>query len=224
MQNVTETVNLNERINEFVQKNRKTIFISLGLIVLILVGTVASLSLIDVLQKKAISDVEELNRRYETLRFNIAEESVAADVETLLSDLNALAKKNPGYAGGKALSIAASIHADKKQWPEAESAWRAAAQAAPKTYLAPLAYYNAAAAAEEQGKTAEAIDLYTQSANHPASFPAAAHAQFSAGRLNEALNNNAAALEAYRSLITKWPNDTTWTNLAHSRIIALETH
>ncbi|GHV93900.1 hypothetical protein AGMMS50293_02200 [Spirochaetia bacterium] len=223
MQNVTESVNLNERINEFVQKNRKIIFISLGLIVLILVGTVASISLIEVFQKKAISEVEELNRRYEVLRFNIAEESVAGDVETLLSDLNALAKKTSGYVGGKAWSIAASIHSDKKQWPEAESAWLDAAKTASKTYLAPLAYYNAAAAAEEQGKTPEAIELYTQSANHPASFPAAAHAQFSVGRLNEVLNNRDAALEAYRSLITKWPNDTTWINLAHSRIITLET-
>ena len=221
MQN-TEKQDLNDGINEFVRKYRKPIGIVLGAIVLLLAGIVASLSLVDVSRKKAISAAEEFNRRYEALRFNIAEESSAADVEALLAELNAFAKKTSGYAGGRAWLIIAGIHADKKEWAEAEQAWAGAAKAAAKTYLAPIAYFNAAVAAEEQGKNAEAIELYNQAIAHPAVFPAAPRAQFAVGRLKESLQDREAALEAYRAVIALWPSDTVWTGLAHSRIIALE--
>ena len=221
MQN-TEKQDMNDGINEFVRKYRKPIGIVLGAIVLLLAGIVASLSLVDVSRKKAISAAEEFNRRYEALRFNIAEESSAADVEALLAELNAFAKKTSGYAGGRAWLIIAGIHADKKEWAEAEQAWAGAAKAAAKTYLAPIAYFNAAVAAEEQGKNAEAIELYNQAIAHPAVFPAAPRAQFAVGRLKESLQDREAALEAYRAVIALWPSDTVWTGLAHSRIIALE--
>jgi tetratricopeptide (TPR) repeat protein len=222
MQNSIETVNLNDRINEAIQKNRKPIFITLGVIAVLLAGTVTALSLMDVFRKKAIGEAEELNRRYEALRFTITEESVAGDVTALLADLEAFAKKTSGYAGGRAWSIAGSIHADKEEWAEAEAAWQSAAKAGAKTYLAPLALFNAAAAAEKQGKNQEAIDMYTQSLASPAAFPAAPHAQFSIGRLREGLNEKDAAIEAYRAVAAKWPNDPIWVKLAQSRIIAIE--
>jgi tetratricopeptide (TPR) repeat protein len=223
MQNEHEKLSLNERINEAVQKNRKPILISLGLAFVLLAGIITTLALTDVFRKKAIAGVEELSRRYEALRFTITEESAAADVETLLGDLASFAKKHSGYAGARSWSIIGGIHGDKKEWAEAEAAWREAAKAAPKTYLAPLSLFNAAVAAEEQGKSQEAIDLYTQSlAAGPAAFPAASHAQFAIGRLREGLNEKDAAIEAYRSVSAKWPNDLFWIKLAQNRIIALE--
>ena len=222
MANATEKAGLGEGINEFVQKNRRPIFAALGIIAVLLAAVVATLSIMDVLRKKATAGVEELNRRYESLRFTIAEESSASDVEALLGDLNTFARKTSGYPGGKAWSIIAGIHGDKKQWAEAETAWTAAAAAAPKTYLAPLSWFNAAVAAEEQDKIAEAIDYYCKSLVQPAVFPSASHAQFSIGRLKETQNDTAAAIEAYRAVISNWPYDTVWTSLAHSRIAALE--
>jgi tetratricopeptide (TPR) repeat protein len=218
-----EKLSLVERINAFTQKNRKPIFISLGSIVALLVILVAVFSLTDLFRKKAISRAEEFNRRYEELRFSINEESSAENVKTLLEELTSFAEKSSGYAGGRAWSIIAAIYADKKEWAESEKAWTSAAKAAAKTYLAPAAYFNAGAAAEEQGKTGEAITLYTQSVSDSrVVFPGAARAQFSIGRLQESLNDTAAALDAYRAVISGWPADAVWTSLAHSRIIALE--
>ena len=223
MRQNTEQLNLNDGINEFVRKHRKPIVGSLGVLVLILAVTVSSLSLVDVFRKKAIRTVEELDRRYEALRFTIAEESSAADVAALLADLDAFAKKTSGYAGGRAWALIGGIRSDTKEWAAAEAAWAGAARAAPKTYLAPIALFNAAVAAEEQGKMPEAIDYYTRSVSHQAAFPAAARAQFAIGRLHESLVDEDAALEAYRAVIAKWPSDSVWSGLAHSRIIALET-
>jgi tetratricopeptide (TPR) repeat protein len=220
MQN--EEVNLNEKINEFVRKNRKPIFVSLGLLLAVFAGTVAFFSLTDFFRKKAISEVEELNRRYESLRFTITEESASTDTTSLLADLDAFAKKTSGYAGARAWAIIAGIHGDKKEWAQCETAWRGAAKTAGKTYLAPIAFFNAAVAAEEQGKNEEAVELYTQSISQAAAFPAAAHAQFAIGRLKETLNDKPAALEAYRAVLANWPDDSTWANFAQNRIIALE--
>jgi tetratricopeptide (TPR) repeat protein len=222
MSNVSEKISINDHINNFVQKNRKAIFIFCGVIFLFLAVFIAAVSIMGALRNRAISRVEDFTRRYETLRFDINEPSKEGDVEALLKDLTGFAEKNSGYAAGRAWFIIGGIRADKKEWQEAENAYTGAAKAAAKTYLAPAAYFNAAAAAEEQGNTGGAIELYTRCVSLSALFPAAARAQFSIGRLKEAQNDKTAALEAYRGVISGWPADTVWTNLAHSRIIILE--
>ena len=233
MQNNNQNEKAGDKINDFVQKNRKAIFMILGIIVFLLAGSVVVLSVSDVLRKKAIADVEELSRRYDELRHEIIADSheghthddvsVDLDTETLLDDLNVFAKGKSGFAGSKAWSIIAKIHGDRKEWPAAEYAWLNAAKAGSKTYQGPVSFFNAAVAAEEQGKWEQAIEYYEKSISLPVEFPAAPHAQFSVGRLYEdKLNNFSAAIEAYRLVLIKWPNIPVWVNLANSRIIALE--
>ena len=48
----------------------------------------------------------------------------------------------------------------------------------------------------------------------------ASHAEFSLGRVREAKGDTDGAIEAYRSLLGKNP-DTSWGNLAKTRLIAL---
>jgi tetratricopeptide (TPR) repeat protein len=222
MSDAGEKVNINEAVNLFVQKNRKAIVIFFGTLLVLLALFIGVVSVSGAVRKKALERVEDFNRRYEALRFDINEEAKAGDVAALLEELTALAEKTQGYAGGRAWSIIGGIHADKKEWAEAERAYAAAARAAARTYLAAAAFFNAGAAAEEQGKNAEAVDYYTRCVAQAGVFPAAPRAQFAIGRLQEALDNKSAALEAYRGLITGWPNDAVWTNLAQSRIIILE--
>jgi tetratricopeptide (TPR) repeat protein len=216
-------VTLNERVNEFVQRNRKPIFVVAGLIVLSVFGVIGTLSIMDALRGRAINTVEGVDGfadRYEKLLPSITEDYSAIDVEELLADLESFAKKNSGYAGGRVWSIIGSIYGDKGDWAGAETAWAAAAKKAKGTYLVPLAYFNAGAAAEEQGKTETAIEYYTSSL--ATDFPGAARAQFAIGRLQEALNDTEAAIEAYRTIISQWPHEGVWISLAHSRIIDLE--
>jgi tetratricopeptide (TPR) repeat protein len=138
-----------------------------------------------------------------------------------LEELGGFAKKNSGLAAAKAYSLSATIYDSQKKWELAEKAWAGAAAAAKKSYLAPAALYNAAVAAEEQGNDESAIGYYKKALEFGNSFIGAARAQFSVGRLEESKNNRDAALEAYRNLVSKWPSDPIWANLAHSRIIKL---
>jgi tetratricopeptide (TPR) repeat protein len=222
MPEVKEDLNLGDRVNNFVQKNRRTIFICLGVVVLILAGFIGGIAIRDNLRERAISRVEEFDRRYQELRFDIAEESNAEKVAALLADISAFAPKNSGYPGSRAYALIAGIHQDKKEWAEAEQAWREAAKKAGKIYLAPVALFNAASAAEAQGKIPEAIALYTECLTMADSFPSSPRAQFAVGRLEEDQGNREAALEAYQALKTKWPNDALWRNLAQSRILSIE--
>jgi tetratricopeptide (TPR) repeat protein len=176
----------------------------------------------DVLRGKAIATVEDFETRYESLKSSITEDYSAVDVEELLAELESFARKSFGYAGGKAYWIIGSIHSDREDWPSAETAWAASAKTAKKTYLGPLAYFNAGVAAEEQGKTEDAILYYTSSLDAAADFSGAPRAQFSIGRLRESQGDTAAAIEAYRAVVTAWSYDIVWASLAHSRIIALE--
>ncbi|MDR2575245.1 MAG: tetratricopeptide repeat protein [Treponema sp.] len=215
--------NLSDSINDFIQKNRKPIFIMAASLLVILFAVIAAFSLMDVFRNRAIAAVEDFNGRYETMLPSVNEEYSQDDVASFIEELTAFAKKNSGFPGGRAWLLIAGIHTAKKEWADAEAAYTEAAKSAGKTYLAPLAWFNAGAAAEEQGKTSEAIGYYESSLAAPTVFSAAPRAQFSVGRLHEALNEDEKAIEAYRAVISNWSYDQVWTNLARSRIITLET-
>jgi len=228
---------IGQRVTEFIQRNRKAISVAAIAVVLVMIGSVVALVVTDMARVRAIAAVEELGVRYEALSGFISGEVAdaedgdengaandeAAELAELIADLRSFASGRSGYAGGRAWSMLGSIYGRQGEWADAEAAWLAAARATARSYMAPIALFNAGAAAEEQGRLEEAIQHYQGSVSAPAGFFAAPRAQFSIGRLWEALGDTDAAIQAYRDVIFGWPHDATWTNLAHSRIIALET-
>jgi tetratricopeptide (TPR) repeat protein len=145
----------------------------------------------------------------------------SSELAVLLEDIAEFEKHNSGFAAARAYSLSAIINTDHKNWAVAEEKWVKAAEAAPKSYLAPIAIYNAAVAAEERENTETAIAYYTRAAGYGDSFPASARAQFSVGRLEESRGNKDLAIAAYRNLLAKWPDDSVWPNLAQNRLIIL---
>jgi len=209
-----------DKIAGFLQKNRKVI---LPLLLIIAVGVAFSViffSIRGVLEKKAIAKVEILEKRKNELG-TIGESSNSAEVEALLNDINEFAPSTFGYASARAYSLEADIYFSRKEWNKAEETWILAARKAPKIYLAPISLFNAAVAAEEQGKLEAAIDYLSQSLDFSGVYPAAARARFNIGRIHEARQDKNKAREAYRELIEKSP-DSPWANLAHNRLIILD--
>jgi tetratricopeptide (TPR) repeat protein len=145
-----------------------------------------------------------------------------AEIDLLLADLGSFAAKKTGFAAQRAFAMQASIYHDLKSWTEAQAAWTAAFDAAPKTYFAPILLFNAAAAAEENGAAAGAVELFKRVAKEfNRSAQTAAHALFSAGRILDTSGDTAGAVALYRELLSQWPQDALWANLAQSRIISL---
>ncbi|MDR1108009.1 MAG: tetratricopeptide repeat protein [Spirochaetaceae bacterium] len=224
MANVTERVEkdkkINEKLVEFIQKNRKFLLaVILGIMVLF-IGLIVGITVYDALQTRAIGKIEGFRERYEALGDEIAETAKEDEVRALEDELKTFASTKGSYAGALAYSLLGNIYGEKKSWAEAGEAWTNAARKSPKTYLASVALFNAAVAAEEQGNIEGAIALYTECTGY-ADFSDAPRAQFSIGRLEESLKNYEAAISSYQGVINNWQNSWDWVNLAQSRIIAL---
>jgi tetratricopeptide (TPR) repeat protein len=221
-----DELTFNEKIGELIQKNRVRLLAALGVVVLIIAGFI----IVSVVREKslsnALSKVDALNRRYEDLRVSISGEeemsvSQISDLAVLMVDITEFENKNSGFAAARAYSLSANIYMDQENWEAAEAKWLKAAEAAPKSYLSPIAIYNAAVAAEERDNIETAIAYYSRAAGYGDSFPSAARAQFSVGRLEESRSNKDSAIAAYRNLLAMWPNDPVWPNLAQNRLLVL---
>ena len=223
MQDKTSTgENFKDQINDFIQRNRIAIFSVVGILVFLFIGAVIFIAVSDNLYKKSVVKIEELTQKYDELRFYVNDDYFTDDVNSLILELETFAAKTKGFPGSKAWSLAADIYANREDWSKAEEAFINSARTGNKTYLGPLSLFNAAAAAEEQGKLEQAIDLLQQCVSHVFEFPSAPRAQFSIGRLYEQLGNNSEAIAAYREVLINWPEMPVWHQLARSRIIAIE--
>ena len=219
-----EKTGISEGIIHFLQTYRKLLGAVLVGSILALAGIIAGFGVRDSRRSKAIGAAEAWHERYEALKADGSASNETEEARALLQELQDFAPKAGAYSGARAYSIIASLCRDQKNWAEAENAWIAAAAKAPKTYLAPVALFNAGAAAEETGNLENALAHYQKALEYADRFPAAARTQFSIGRILEAQGNREAALEAYRQgqeFQGSWALAGSWTNLAHSRIIAL---
>ena len=221
-----DELTLNEKIGEFIQRNRMLLLVGLCAIVLIIAGVI----IVSIVREKnlsnALSKVDALTHRYEDLRASILNEeemsiSQSSELAVLITDITEFENSNSGFPAARAYIISANIYMDQKNWISAERKWVKAAEAAPKSYLAPIAIFNAAVAAEEQEDIETAIAHYSRAASYGDSFPSSARAQFSVGRLEESRSNKESAIAAYMNLLSRWPNDPVWPNLAQNRLLIL---
>ncbi|MDR0409204.1 MAG: tetratricopeptide repeat protein [Spirochaetaceae bacterium] len=228
----------------FFEKNRKVFFISGVVIIVLLAGFITALIVRDEAQKSATARLDILVERYKELKDistesgtgeddiagdgiyeeEAAEEVAIADTEafdSLLKDLRTLGNEAAGYPAARAWFMAADIYHERGEWQEARDAWLAAADKGGAAHITPVCLFNAAVAGEAAGDLDSALANYKKALSF-SDFPAAAHAQFSVGRIEETRGDAESAIAAYRDLIDKWPAETEWTNLAHSRLIFLE--
>jgi tetratricopeptide (TPR) repeat protein len=212
----TEELSGGDRVALFIQNHRRPLLIVLAVIAVGIIGFIAAFSVVNALQKNAIVQVDEYASRLAELG-----DPGSSEADALLEELNDFAPKTFGYAAGKAYSLIGEIHAARKEWALAEEVWFTSSKKAPKIFLAPFSLFNAGVAAEEQGKLDKALEYHALCVEYSGLNPAAVRAQFSIGRIQEQRNNTEDAIEAYRKVIENWGNNTNWSNLARSRIIAL---
>ncbi|MEJ5189000.1 MAG: tetratricopeptide repeat protein [Breznakiellaceae bacterium] len=219
-------VNFSDRLVNFIQRNRKILAGILIVIFVALVGVGIGYTVLENARKANIVKVAELEKSYEEIRILQDSSEKEEKVQTLIKELEKFAEQHSWsskYSGARAYMTLATIHVDRKEWPEAEQAWLKVASISPSSYLAPVALYNAATAAEERGDSLKALELYTRCAKeYEKTFPLIPRVYFAIGRIQESQKNNTEALAAYEQLVEKWPNDN-WTKLARSRILMLST-
>ena len=216
----TEQMNFGDTIYVFFQRNRKAILISFIVLAAGVIFTISFFAIRNVMERNAIAAVETLEQKKNDLG-TIDSSNNTPEVQALVDELITFGHSTFGYAAARAFYLAGDIYFSIDQWDKAEETWLIAAEKASKFYLAPFSYFNAAIAAEEQGKLENALEYYAKSLTFSGIFPAAARARFNIGRIHEERNEIEEAAEAYRLLIEIIPNSN-WARLAHNRIIFIE--
>ena len=214
-----QTLSFSERCGQFLTQHRKPIVIILGAICAVVAITLIVSALTIRSAKNASVETEAIISEWTDLRNKNAED-MAAKEDVLVEKLEKQAAANGHtYAAFRAYTTLGEIYTIRKDWEKALDSYRKAGEALPKAYTAGIAYFNAAACADELQQYDKALELYTLSASYD-DFPLKPRALFNIGRLEESLAHSDKAVEAYTKLTESYP-DNDWALLAKSRIIAL---
>lgn len=220
MSNTEQSKTASQKVNSFLQKNKKGLIIFVIVVLVLLAGfycyqvfsakqTENNLSKIDAISYKLITDTKDMTEGTELNDL----------LDTALTDLAEYTKKS-GAAGVRANMISAEIAYQKNDYAAAASYWDAAAVKGKKAYTTALCEYNKAVCYEQANDYSKAADSY-KAASETAGFLMATHAAFNYGRVLEHNGSYAEAVAVYEDLNSKHPSDD-WAKLAKSRILSLK--
>ena len=228
-------------VSAFLSANRKAMLAVLGTAVTAVIAVIVFFAVSEKMNAEAVSSVEKVIYDFEQFKGKnkpaeennelsedtYGEEKIAgtsdavtAEEDKTIEALKALLlKHSSSYAAFRANTAIAEIYFQRKNYTEALQFYETAAKSVKKGYPVGLAYFNAAACADELQQYEKALELYILSASYD-DFPLKPRALFNIGRLEESLAHPDKAIEAYTKLAESYP-DNDWTLLAKSRIIAL---
>jgi len=212
-----------EKLSDFITKNRKIFLAIIAVLCLALVGVGLYTIISSSYTKNSSRAMEEVKTKIVAWS-NETDETKKAELEAeLIPALENVAQKWPrSFAAQQALYGIASLYGVKKDWPQAENYALQSADRKPGSYVVPMALEIAATAAEEQGKTEEAVSYYQRIVEkHKDENPNIAHAYFSLGRLKEKASDYSGALGYYNTLLADF-SGTDWALLAKNRVVYLK--
>jgi tetratricopeptide (TPR) repeat protein len=215
-----EEQSISEKLNVFLQKNRK-VFLFLGIGVIISLVVFAGLSLINknTLTKSTIA-YELLDTEFENWK-SYDDMNKVNYISTLLESCDSVFTKFPkSYAGLRSLLIKAQALYDIKDLENAEKMYYEIFIKFPKSHLACIALTNAAACAEDREDYESALTYLLLADEKYPEEPGLDRIILSIGRLYESLMQYDDAVSVYYRLIASGlGND--WTKVAQSRLIYL---
>lgn len=219
VQKNVEKKSLSENLGDFILRNLRVIFVFCGVLLLGAVFAVVVISVNEKTIEKGLGKIDLISYELTNKSYDLSETEIAARQDKAVSSLSELVGKS-GIVGVRANMLSAEIYYQKKDFENARSAWLAAAQKGKNTYIAPIAFFNAASCSEELGNLDDAVAGY-KSASEVEDFYEAAHALFSLGRVQEAKGDFVAAAASYQALVDKSPEDS-WAKLAKNRLVSLK--
>ncbi|MDD7451858.1 MAG: tetratricopeptide repeat protein [Treponema sp.] len=219
VQKNVEKKSLSENLGDFILRNLRVIFVFCGVLLLGAVCAVVVISVNEKTIEKGLGKIDLISYELTNKSYDLSETEIAARQDKAVLSLSELVGKS-GIVGVRANMLSAEIYYQKKDFENARSAWLAAAQKGKNTYIAPIAFFNAASCSEELGNLDDAAAGY-KSASEVKDFYEAAHALFSLGRVQEAKEDFVAAAASYQALVDKSPEDS-WAKLAKNRLVSLK--
>jgi tetratricopeptide (TPR) repeat protein len=188
------------RISGFFHNNRLVVII---ISLVVVVGLLASIIIVNAVassKEKAQEKVAQMEEEY----FNLAA-SENPDWTALESDLNSMVKGS-SYASVKSAYLLGLVYYEQEKYADAQAAFEKAYNLNKKAYLASSSLVNAAAAAEAQGDTAKALELYNQVYNDYQESGVAPKALFNAARIYMQQGNTQLATATFAQVADYYPS------------------
>lgn len=218
-----EKLSTSEKLEQFLQKNRKPLLISVSVIVLGLIV----FGIVTTVQSRRMTDFTE---RVETVQQRFNQEYTSADADErdaisaeLQSDLaDILGSVRRGYPALRALMISGELAYQEERFADAKEYFLKAADEYSRTYLAPVALMNAAVTSEKLEDIDRSIELFQRIVDsYSDTFQGAPRALLNIGRLYETQENIDAAVIAYEQITEDYAGSE-WAKLARTRLIQIE--
>ncbi len=219
MSEKTEKNTASAKLNGFLEKNRKPVIISFIVVLVLVLGFIATAFVISNSNTKSLAAVEGYYYAMMDSSTALDDAEISKRATECVENLAPYTKKG-GVAGVRANMLSAELSYLLKDYENAITYYDAAIAKGKKSYTAPVCLFNKASCYEELGKLADAAESYRAAAEFE-DFGMASHAYFSLGRVLEAQGDYAGAVEAYKTLNDK-SSDDDWSHLAKTRIIDLQ--
>jgi len=214
-----------DAVSQLLTRHWRTIVIGFVAIIVVILGVFAYYQIQENRANDAARLAEALQEDYESWQ-NAEEEEREELEEAVQSSIDGILSDYAGtYAAARATMIRAEIAWEKEEWAASAESYMQVVSEYPDSHLAPVALFNASAAEESAGNLDTAlghINTLLEDYGDAGPTPEIARALFTQGRLNEEQQNYEDAADAYNNLVDEHP-DSSWTNLARNRIIALKT-
>lgn len=218
-----EPKTLSDKIGEFIRKFRSVILSVIVAIIIVIAIILIWSGISSSRTNAAAAAFEAAEKSFSTWSSEQDQVKKDALVAGLEKDLTTLTLKWPKtFVAQQGFSMQARLLESKKDFEGAEKLWLKAYESNSKSYFASVAMQSAASAAENRGDSAKALEYYQKIiAGAKNGMIGVAHAYFSAGRLQESLNDYAAAKKSYEDLVAAYP-DGDWATLAKNRLIHID--
>ena len=147
-----------------IEKNKKAFIIVLIVIICLLAGYIVFAAINNKAKDKALQTLDEISYEMTKDSSELTDAELDARIAAALDKAAALTKKG-GIVGARANMFCADISFRAENYDASANYWLEAAAKAKKTYIAPLAYFNAAVCYENLGKTDLAAENYKLAAD-----------------------------------------------------------
>ena len=206
-------------MDAFLSSNGKILLTVIVLAVILIVASIAGITISDSVKLKQLGAIDKISYALTQKSSALNDEELDKRRDTALEQLTSYTTKK-NVVGVRANMLIGDIQFQKGKFEEAKNAYLAAAQASPKAYTAPIAYYNAAECSENLNDTENAISYYEKAESY-SDFMMITHTIFNIGRVKEVAKDFDGAKEAYSKLSENYPDDS-WTKIAKSRLLDFE--
>lgn len=223
IQELTATEKVAGKVEGFFSKNGKLVAIIAAAVIVIVIAIGIIVTVAGNSAEKKFEAIAKLDSQYTALTaMDETTDEYRTAVDQFLSDADALIASSKDYPGIKASYLKGLYEFSQKNYSAAASIFEAVSVSAKGSYLGSLSLINGAAAYENAGDQAKALEFYNKVwDDYGKNAAESAKALFNIGRIYEEKGDKELAKATYQQLIDEFGTTGEYSKLASARVVVL---